>query len=167
MNIDRIADAIASGSTPVVRTDFTDNDAWTSVLAAISAATLDTGDPEDEDYEPDLVVIDDKTHAGLSAGHLAAMPVESGGGYAILVDSQSILEAAGGAAITVTYVDLSVIDPEDAELFDSFMGRSFRVVVPEVPGIEANLSISNMDFSDFANAVAADGVFRGFDDEPA
>jgi hypothetical protein len=35
----------------------------------------------------------------------------------------------------------------------------------EVASIEANLSIANMDLSEFAGAVGADGVFRGFGDE--
>jgi len=30
--------------------------------------------------------------------------------------------------------------------------------------VENNLSISNMDFSDFADSADADGVFRGFPD---
>jgi hypothetical protein len=29
-------------------------------------------------------------------------------------------------------------------------------------GVENNLTIANMDFDDFAGAVQADGVFRGF-----
>ena len=31
--------------------------------------------------------------------------------------------------------------------------------------IEANLSIANMDFGEFAGSVGADGVFRGFPGE--
>ena len=34
----------------------------------------------------------------------------------------------------------------------------------EVALIEANLSIANMDFEEFADSVGPDGVFRGFDD---
>jgi hypothetical protein len=33
-------------------------------------------------------------------------------------------------------------------------------------GVENNLSISNLDWEDFADAVDSDGVFRGFEDRP-
>jgi hypothetical protein len=42
-------------------------------------------------------------------------------------------------------------------------GRSFRVVPSEMWGVENNLSLANMDFEEFADAVDRDGVFRGFD----
>ena len=41
-------------------------------------------------------------------------------------------------------------------------GRGFRAIPSTIQSIENNLSITNMVFSEFANAVAADGVFRGF-----
>ena len=41
-------------------------------------------------------------------------------------------------------------------------GRSFRALPSQVQSIENNLSIANMDWEDFAGAVDADGVFRGF-----
>jgi hypothetical protein len=41
-------------------------------------------------------------------------------------------------------------------------GREFRAVPAAVQSIENNLSIANMDFAEFADAVDEDGVFRGF-----
>jgi len=41
-------------------------------------------------------------------------------------------------------------------------GRTFRAIPSQIQGIENNLSISNMDFSNFADSVDKDGVFRGF-----
>jgi hypothetical protein len=40
--------------------------------------------------------------------------------------------------------------------------HEFRAVSSPVQGIENNLSIANMDFEEFAEAVDEDGVFRGF-----
>ena len=85
-------------------------------------------------------------------------------GYLILADARSISEASAGRELTVDYVDLSVIDPEDAELFHSFRGRSFRCAVSEFASIEANPSIANLDFCEFADNTELDGVFRGFRD---
>lgn len=41
-------------------------------------------------------------------------------------------------------------------------GREFRAVPSQIQSIENNLSISNMDFAEFADSVGADGIFRGF-----
>jgi hypothetical protein len=83
-------------------------------------------------------------------------------GYVLLADVRSMAEATAGGEMTVQYVDLSIISEEDAELFHSFRGRAFRCAVGEVASIEANLSIANMDFADFADNTDPDGVFRGF-----
>ncbi len=41
-------------------------------------------------------------------------------------------------------------------------GATFRAVPSKLGGIATNLSLGNMDFREFAEAVGADGVFRGF-----
>ena len=41
-------------------------------------------------------------------------------------------------------------------------GRTFRVIPSQMWSVENNLSISNMDFFEFADAVDDDGIFRGF-----
>nr|WP_145084553.1 hypothetical protein [Anatilimnocola aggregata] len=40
--------------------------------------------------------------------------------------------------------------------------KTYRVIPSELYAIENNLSIGNMDFDEFANAVDMDSVFRGF-----
>jgi hypothetical protein len=50
----------------------------------------------------------------------------------------------------------------DLNEFNQQVGRTFRSVPQEVEPIVANLSISNMDFFEFADRADADGVFRGF-----
>jgi hypothetical protein len=42
-------------------------------------------------------------------------------------------------------------------------GRSFRVVPAQLWSVQANLSLANMDWEEFADAVDDDGVFRGFE----
>jgi hypothetical protein len=41
-------------------------------------------------------------------------------------------------------------------------GRTFRVIPREIWSVENNLSISNMDYHEFADNIDSDGVFRGF-----
>ena len=43
-------------------------------------------------------------------------------------------------------------------------GRTFRVIPTEAWGVQNNLPIANMDFSEFADRVDPDGIFRGFRD---
>jgi hypothetical protein len=47
------------------------------------------------------------------------------------------------------------------DLYDE-RGRTFRTIPSEVCAIQNNLSIYNLDFADFADAVDNDGIFRGF-----
>ncbi|MET8360179.1 hypothetical protein [Micromonospora sp. NPDC005171] len=42
-------------------------------------------------------------------------------------------------------------------------GRTFRVPPQWFADVSANLTIANMDFSEFANAVDGSGTYRGFD----
>lgn len=41
-------------------------------------------------------------------------------------------------------------------------GNEFRAIPSQIQGIENNLSIANMDFEEFAEAVDEDGIFRDF-----
>ena len=59
-------------------------------------------------------------------------------------------------AITDREHAVLVIDLEDKP------GRTFRVIPREAWSVENNLSIANMDFSEFVAACGKDGVFRGF-----
>jgi hypothetical protein len=79
-----------------------------------------------------------------------------------LADARSMTEAGTGGEVTVEYVDLSAYAAEDAELFDTFPGNSFQCSVAAVAEVEVNLSIANLDFSDFAGSVDPDGIYRGF-----
>jgi hypothetical protein len=47
------------------------------------------------------------------------------------------------------------------DLYDE-AGRTFRVIPSEMCSVENNLSIANMDFAEFADNTAPDGIFRGF-----
>ncbi|MEO7308649.1 MAG: hypothetical protein ABIR78_04940 [Ferruginibacter sp.] len=71
--------------------------------------------------------------------------------------------------VTNTFVmlvdEMSSSHPEHpincVDLTDDF-GRYFRVIPSEVCSVSANLGLSNMDFSEFADNVDPDGIFRGF-----
>lgn len=167
MDLTRFAATFRDEGTPLVRTDFTNDAAWRTILVEVTKPVdfedPDNTDPGDDGYVPFVVAVDDPAFDGVSGPLLGeAIPAEGACGYVLLADARSMSEAVAGGEITLDYVDLSVSDPEEAEVFNSFLGRTFRCVIPEIASIEANLSISNMDFNDFADNTDADGVFRGF-----
>lgn len=76
-------------------------------------------------------------------------PADDRGGHALLVvaDARTMLDAE---------MPLLCVDPVATD-------RQFRVRPDELWGVENNISLANMDFSEFADAVDHDGVFRGFE----
>jgi len=127
----------------VVRTDFSDDDAWRAVCDLIAAA-------ECEGYAPSIVLVEDRGFDGASVADLAQLADPAGPAYIFVVDSRTLADSEH----PVIVVDLDVVYGQ--------VGRVFRTIPAEVAGIEANLSIANMDFEEFAEATDGDGVFRGF-----
>ncbi|WP_185994324.1 DUF6924 domain-containing protein [Nocardioides campestrisoli] len=169
MNLTQISAAFEDAGTPLIRTDFASDSAWSVVVEQVTKPVdfddPDNTDPGDDGYVPYVVIVDDPEFTGVDGPALAeALPTIESGGYVLLADARCMEEATAGGELTLAYVDLSVSDPEDAELFNSFMGRTFRCAVAEIASIEANLSIANMDFHEFADNAYPDGVFRGFAD---
>lgn len=160
MNVDLVAQLVADGPMPLIRTDFSSDAAWQRVVDQASRAS-DNGDDADG-YEPHLAPISDPGFESTTAEVLAGAWPRECHGYVILADAQSMSEAtAGSDDVTVLLVDLSADDEEEEE-FGWIFGQTFRSVASEIAGIEANLSLANMDFSEFADSVDDDGIFRGF-----
>ena len=122
----------------VVRTDFSDQGAWETVQREIT-------EPVDG-FQAYVHFVDDRELSGLS------LP--------------EIVKAAGHDRSYVMVVDRTAIESSEhpvlvIDLYDE-PGRTFRALPSCVQSIENNLSISNMDFEEFARAVGKDGIFRGF-----
>jgi hypothetical protein len=127
-------------NTLVLRTDFSDESAWQSLCEAIQ-------NPADE-ISPCLDFISDPVYANLGAVQLPALVSgESPRAYAFIVDR---------VALASPEHPILAVDLHDKP------GRAFRVASSALAEVECNLSISNMDFDEFANAVDKDGIFRGF-----
>ncbi|MEU4312865.1 hypothetical protein [Nocardia sp. NPDC024068] len=131
-----------------IRTDFGDDDAW-RVVAALAMAPGVGGDAE---FVATLTCIDNPENDGLSIdallGKIGARPTF----YAFLADTVTLTDPEH----PILAVDTG---PEET---GHERGRTLRVLPSEMPAIENNLSISNMDFWEFADAAGPDGVFRGF-----
>jgi hypothetical protein len=124
----------------VIRTDFSDQTAWEKL-------TTNLQNPA-EPFIFNLEILDDQEHNSATVEQLmAALPQDYSHSFLVIADS---------TAISQPDYPLLIIDLREEA------GRQFRAITAEVPSIENNLSIANMDFTDFSSAVDADGIFRGF-----
>jgi len=124
----------------VLRTDFSGQSAWEKICAAIQKPV--------GGFRAYVEFIDDVAYQDITKEHLLRLvPPDYAHSFIILVDR---------TAVSLPEIPLLIIDLYDAP------GREFRAIPSQIQGIENNLSISNMDFEEFADAVDEDGVFRGF-----
>lgn len=145
-----------------VRTDFGDAEAWDAICTEIRQPPEDMmaafvqfaevnamiGQEVGEGPQANLTIVDDLEFADLSPAQLVErLPADSHQTFFFVVDHESM---------TSEEHSILVVDVSDQK------GQTFRATPEQVQRIENNLSIANMDFADFANAVDSKGVFRGF-----
>jgi len=125
----------------VLRTDFSNAATWEEICIAIQ-------EPQTEnEFRAMVECISDPAFSGLTPENVVSLSAGSNRSFVFLVDSQAV----SSPEHPILVVDLH-----------SEPGRTFRVIPSELWGVENNLSLANMDFDEFANAVDEDGVFRGF-----
>ena len=139
----------------LIRTDFADDQRWAEVALA-AMEPVESGDPQFPTFEANLVCVDNPENEGLSSSGLVDRTGDDPPFYAFIADSRSMTDPE----MPILVVDLGRTE------WGADPGRTFRVIPSEMWGVENNLSISNMDFRDFADAVDDDGVFRGFPPSP-
>ena len=125
---------------PVLRTDFSDQAAWDAIRKEVMQ-------PVDGFYA-NVDFIDDPEFADVTKKALLRLVSRD--------MRHSFIVVADHAAMTDEEHLLLVID-----LFGE-KGRELRAEPSRIQSIENNLSIANMDFSDFAESCDPEGVFRGF-----
>jgi hypothetical protein len=123
----------------LIRTDFSDENAWQKLLTTLR-------DPPDP-FIFNMEVVDNGANSEATVEQLMeALPEAYPHSFIVVADSVAILQ------------------PEHPLLVVDLLkerGRQFRSVAAQVPSIDNNLSISNMDFEEFAELVDDAGVFRG------
>ncbi|MFI6871642.1 DUF6924 domain-containing protein [Nocardia sp. NPDC050406] len=135
---------LPEGESLLLRTDFSDDAAWQETLDAVNQPY------ESEGYEYGLTVVDSPEFQAATTEDLPKLLTSQY--YVYIVD------------------ELTIRDPEHPLLAVECDGDgepgaglpSFRILPREVALAEVNLTLANMDFEDFASAVDADKVFRGF-----
>jgi hypothetical protein len=130
----------ATQNSLVVRTDFSNEPAWQSIC-------LDIQQPVGE-FQAYVDFLSDLEYDGLTVKQLASL---------VLQDSDhSFIFIVDQIALSHPERPILVVDLDDEPM------RTFRVIPAQMWSVENNLSIANMDFSDFADAVDQDGIFRKF-----
>ena len=123
-----------------LRTDFSDESAWKAICTAIRK--------RQGDFRANVDFISDSEYENLTPEQLLPLlSVDSQRSFAFIIDHMALLHPDH---------PILVVDLSDEP------GRTFRVIPSEAWGVENNLSIANMGFDEFADAVDRNGVFRGF-----
>ncbi|MFI0354575.1 DUF6924 domain-containing protein [Actinomadura sp. 9N407] len=126
----------------VVRTDFSDQQAWEAVRTTIET-------PNEDGFRAYGEVIDDPAYRDLPTDRVLTMVRQDGAEHRFMavVDRTTL----GSAEMPLLVIDQRA-EPDGA----------IRVIATEFWSIDNNLSIANMDYEEFADAVDEDGTFRGF-----
>jgi hypothetical protein len=124
----------------VLRTDFSNQTAWEIVRAIIQAPV--------GNFYAYVEFLEVAEYDGLTKDQLLTLvPRNYSHSFIVLVDR---------TATSPPDYPLLVVDLYERS------GREFRALPSQIQSIENNLSIANMDFEEFAEAVDDDGAFRGF-----
>ena len=125
----------------LLRTDFSDDAVW-------AALCKDAQSQSDENFQANIDCVSNRSFDGLAVEQLVALAqTGSSHSFAFMADR------------------LTVTDPERPVLVVDLAhqpGRTFRVIPSQMWAVENNLTLANMEYSEFADNVDPDGVFRGF-----
>ena len=123
----------------LIRTDYQDDAAWEALWAAVQKPV--------GEFRAYVAAVSDRAYDGADIDAVTRLASETNRSFVFVADR------------------IALSDPDAALLVVDLLhepGRTFRVIPSEVWSVENNLSIGNMDFEEFANAVDDKGVFRGF-----
>jgi hypothetical protein len=124
----------------LIRTDFSDDAAWRSTLAAVLARY--------GIFQGTFHVVDDPAYANATKAEIAGRLGPDFEQYFFFIVDRETLSHPERPVLVVDLGERSL--------------NEFRAIPAEVGGIQINLSLANMDFEDFSESADADGIFRGF-----
>ncbi|MFC0541352.1 DUF6924 domain-containing protein [Kutzneria chonburiensis] len=145
----------------VVRTHFGDDEAWQAVLALAAESWGDDEDADEEGFESTTYPVDDPTLAGASIEALRDT-------LASIDEYLSVVFIADEETMRHPLHPLLAVNLDDEPNYldkeESVFGRQFRIVPRQASGLHVNLTLANMDYTDWADTAknSADGVFTEF-----
>ena len=123
----------------LLRVDYADDAAWNALCAAIQQPV--------GEFRAYVTPVSDPAYDGATVAEIVRLASDPDRRFAFLADRIALADREH---------PLLVVDMGHEP------GRTFRTIPSEAWSVENNLSIANMDFEEFAEAVEEDGVFRGF-----
>ena len=126
-------------ATPLLRTDSTQPDRWHALLSCIRT-------PNEHGFLANVAVMTDPALQGLTERDIRDLPREHNAALFVLV--------ADGPAQSDGDHPILVVDLSGEDL------PSFRVAGKCLWAVENNLSLANMDWEEFSDAIDDDGVYR-------
>ncbi|WP_088890426.1 DUF6924 domain-containing protein [Leptolyngbya ohadii] len=126
----------------VLRTDFSDDVVWEKICEAIQQPDPVLG------FQAYVEFLDDRQYECISVNELPAL-LPSGPNYLFMFIVDRITVAHSEHPVLVLNLETRP-------------AQTFRTIPSQMWAVENNLSIANMDFEEFTNAVDSDGIFRGF-----
>ena len=126
----------------VLRADFSNQAAWEAIRAEIQKPVGIFR------FRANVEFLDDLQYTDITKDQLLELfPNNYNHSFIVIVDQ-----------IAISHADYPLLI---VDLYEG-SGNEFRAIPSQIQGIENNLSIANMDFEEFAEAVDKDGIFRGF-----
>jgi hypothetical protein len=152
----------------VIRTDFSSDESWKQIRDLIAAPQKLSG--IDRKFYAYVTYVDDAKLRDKSPRELVhLLPDNYDFDFCFVVDLECLQNSEHPFA--VVGFEMHYAGDDDA-LLNWFPRKpaeapvdeiiTFKTLPCQIQSIENNLSIGNMGFEDFANAVDGDGVFRGF-----
>ena len=139
----------------VIRTDFAHPQEWTEIQAAIIEPQTEEG------FTAFVEFVDDRAYEGITPSQfLELVPADSDHAVAFLVDAKALAHPDKPILVVNLY---DYVEGLTGQGKGPQYGTTFRVVPSEMWSVQNNLTISNMDWEEFADNTDGDGVFRGFE----
>lgn len=130
----------------LVRTWFEADDAWEHLVAQVQT-------PTEDGFLAVVALINDPAHSGMTA---EVLKVEQPGGAIVSFLADKTTLARDDHPILAVWV-LPRQPGDDRPEY-----TPFRVVASQLPSVENNINLANLDWGDFTRSLDDDGVFRGF-----
>jgi hypothetical protein len=131
----------------LVRTWFSDDSAWESLVSDVETAN-------DEGFLANVVPGEQPSlRGGLSAPALKAK--QPGGAIVSFIADEMTLTNGERPILAVWVLPRQAGDERPDQL-------PFRVVASELPSVENNINLANMNWEDFTQAAGEDAIFRRF-----
>ncbi len=135
----------------IVRTDYSDDESWKAVRAALLAPQGSDG------YEPSVHFVDDPAWAGAGVADVLAAVADDEYLSVVFVADRMTMDSDRHALLAVDTEDAAEIQGDREGPFSAF-----RVEPAGVFEIDADLRVANLEFADYAKTARddSDGIYR-------